>query len=154
MKPTVTKADIYYKPVKQYFRNAGACTHANVFLISTHTLINTHAYFPDVYPVSLFCPPHFRYGPSGKDLHAPKCCFSPHYCQRYPPVTDDGLHVGQCSGFSPQPLTHSNSKPSLPSLLHLPGGALLREYHAGPFRSFLLTFTGQLFYRRCTEGGM
>ena len=50
-----------------------------------HTLEKTRA-FPRCMPVSLFCPPPplwigGLYGPVGRGLFAPKCCFSPHYCQ-------------------------------------------------------------------------
>lgn len=81
--PIVTEADIYYKTSQAVFQTY-RCTHTHrgLFQISTHT--HRHVcVFPQctVYAMSLFCPPPFRYGPSGKDLHAPKYCFSPHYCQ-------------------------------------------------------------------------
>lgn len=55
-----------------------------IHLSFPHTLRNTHAYFPHVYPshCSVLLPVDGGlYRPQGEGLRAPKCCFSPHYCQ-------------------------------------------------------------------------
>lgn len=58
-----------------------ACIHIHLSL--PYTLKNTHAYFPRAYPClcSVLPVDGGLYGPWGKGLRAPKCCFSPHYCQ-------------------------------------------------------------------------
>lgn len=76
MKPILT--EVYCKPVKHYFRNTGTCMHTN------STPRHTHEYFPQVHQcLCSVLPPvdGSLYGPWGKGLRAPKCCFSPHYCQ-------------------------------------------------------------------------
>lgn len=84
MKPILTETEVYYKPVMRYFRNPGARMHTDSPQFLTHTLKNTRAYFPHVYPClcSVLLPVDGGLRrPPGKGLRAPKCCFSPHYCQ-------------------------------------------------------------------------
>lgn len=77
--PLWPKLTFIIKTVERYFGNTGARFGY------PHTLISTHAYFPHVFP-RVFVLPAFPvdgglYGPPGKGLRAPKCCFSPHYCR-------------------------------------------------------------------------
>ena len=85
MKPALIQAEVYSKPVKQVARNC-RCTHAHKFASAfPHTRKDTciSPMYARVFVLS--APPPLwiggLYGPVGRGLFAPKCCFSPHYCQ-------------------------------------------------------------------------
>lgn len=83
IKPILTEAEVYCKPVNRYFQKC-RCTHALKFTSASHTHSNKHAEVPHVCPClcSVLVPlDGGLYGPPGKGLRAPKYCFSPHYCQ-------------------------------------------------------------------------
>lgn len=102
MKPIPTEAEVYCKPVKRYSRNA-RCPRPHLGF--PLTCKKTHARCSSPRALACLCSGLLPVdadprGPWGRGLRAPECCFSSTLLSKYPPVTDDGLHLSQCSGFS------------------------------------------------------